>query len=366
MTAIKNFIKKETVFIIALTAAIISALFVPPSEAYLTYINKSVLILLFCLMATVAGFKKAGVLDRLSQLMLQRTKNAKTLGMVLVLICFFFSMLITNDVALITFVPLTIGLFEYNEKKLIFIVVMETVAANLGSLVTPIGNPQNLFLFSEYKMDLLSFFSVTLPLGCLGILPVILIMLCSGRGTVSIAKGEDKIKIEKTRAIVYSVLFIICLLTVLNIISDLLCLLIVVAALLVTDRGLFAKVDYMLLLTFVCFFIFTGNIARISFISDFLSQIIKGREIVLSALISQVISNVPAAVMLSSFTNDGKSLLIGTNIGGLGTLVASLASLISYKLYCERKGVQKGRYLAVFSIINFALFGVLLLIMMLF
>jgi len=272
-------------------------------------------------------------------------------------------MLITNDVALLTFVPLTIGLFSLDRgDRLIFMIVMETVAANLGSLVTPIGNPQNLYLFSAYHLDAGSFFRITLPLGgiCLLLItPITLFAMHNGR--IHVAFG-GKVSVNKRDSLKYLVLFVLCLLTVLRILNCWICLAAVLVVLLLTDRKIFGKVDYVLLLTFLCFFLFVGNIAQIPVIRESLSKIITGREMVVSALLSQGISNVPAAVMLSSFTGNVKALLLGTNIGGLGTPVASLASLISFKLYCGSANSRKGRYLAVFSVINFALLAVLLII----
>ena len=353
---VKIFIKKEMVFSIAALCAVISAFLIPPSREYMGYIDWSVLALLFCLMAVVEGLREAGVLSGLSNMLLSKTKSIKTLGLALVLLCFFLAMLITNDVALITLVPLTIGILEgQREEKIIFIVVMETVAANLGSLATPIGNPQNLFLYSHYNMDIVSFLKITIPLCLISLILIIPIMLCLTGGDINIELTDKKTEINKKRAAKFIALFIVCLFTVLNILDYRLCFFIVLVVLFFTDRGVLNKVDYMLLFTFVCFFIFVGNISNINAVSGLVSKVIKGNEWLTAALLSQVISNVPAAVMLSSFTDNAKSLIMGTNIGGLGTLVASLASLISYRIYCGHEGAKKGKYLVVFSLINFIL-----------
>ncbi len=361
MESISGFIKKEAVFVITVLCALVSAFFVPPSREYAAYLNLHVLALLFCLLAVVAGIKSTGIFERLSASLLSKTNDARSLGMLLVLLCFFLAMLITNDVALITMVPLTMDIFRNDsEKRLIFIVVMETVAANLGSLVTPVGNPQNLFLFSEYNLDIRAFFSVTLPLGLISLALIVPIMLFAPGGIIKPPKPERDSAVNKADAAIYLGLFAICLLGVFNIINCIVCLALVLAVFFLRDRTILAGIDYILLLTFVCFFIFAGNIARIGAVSALISKALAGREIIVSALFSQFISNVPAAIMLSSFTKNAGALIIGTNIGGLGTPVASLASLISYKLYCSGPNAKRGRYLLVFSIVNFALLAVML------
>ncbi len=241
-------------------------------------------------------------------------------------------------------------------------VVMETVAANLGSLVTPVGNPQNLFLFSEYNMDIGSFFSVTLPLGLVSLALIVLIMLCARGGRIEALQSEREVIIDKANALIYLALFVICLLTVFNLLDCRVCLAFVLLGFFLRDRRILASIDYLLLLTFVCFFVFAGNIARIGVVKEFISKAVEGREIMVSALFSQFISNVPAAITLSSFTDNSRALIIGTNIGGLGTIVASLASLISYKLYSFAPNAKRGRYLLIFSGVNFALLAVMLAI----
>jgi len=399
-----RFIKNETVLIIAAVCAGISTIFVPPSEGYLHYIDWSVLVLLFCLMAIVEGFKVTGVFDWLTRRLLSRTTNAKYIALLLVVLCFFLSMLVTNDVALITIVPLTIGLFTGNpvnagtcnsgstgagssgtgkavntgkaasgssgkgenrpvnyENRLIFIIVMETVAANLGSLVTPIGNPQNLYLFSVYHLDIYSFFSITLPVGAVGLVFTVLCTFCMKHETVG-ALTCGPANPDKARALVFLALFILCIFSVLRLVNYWLCLGIVLAVLLPANRNILSRIDYMLLLTFICFFVFVGNISRIEAINGFITEMLAGHEMIAAVLISQVISNVPAAVMLSSFTGNAKALIIGTNIGGLGTVVASLASLISFRFYCSGVNAKKGRYLATFSAVNFAFLAGMLII----
>ena len=366
MEHIKEFIKRETVFVIAAILTILSMFLVAPSRSYLEYINYSVLAILFCLMAVVAGFQKIGVFKALSSIILLKTNNGKTIGIIFVLVCFFTAMLVTNDVALITFVPFTISILGKDDDNLIFIIVMETIAANLGSMMTPIGNPQNLFLYSYYDLDILGFLKIMAPLGIISFALIMTIMICSKKGDLYMNVEQECISINKIQLLKYTVMFIICLLTVLHIINYIVCFVIISIVLFVSDRNLFRKIDYMLLLTFTCFFIFVGNMSSLERIRTLVSEILKDREILVSAIISQGMSNVPAAIMLAPFTDKAGKLLIGVNIGGLGTIIASMASLISYKYYAMRKNARKGKYLLVFSSLNFVLLIILLSGMFLF
>ena len=359
---IKSFIKNETVFVIATLFAVGSMFFVKPSRAYFDYIDFSVLALLFCLMAVVAGLGRIGVFDWLSFNILKKNNNTKAVSIMLVCLCFFSAMLITNDVALITFVPLTISIYKNGkEGRTIFLIVMETVAANLGSLVTPVGNPQNLFLYSFYSMNIPQFFKTTLPLGAVCFVLIMSVMLFITGETLETKSEMQTVKINRVRLAEYIILFILCILVVLKVLDYRICFAVVLSALLLTDRKALKKVDYILLLTFVSFFVFVGNIGNIDAVKETVSKLISGRELIGSVLLSQIISNVPAAVMLSSFTQKSKDLLIGVNIGGLGTVVASLASLISYKLYCETEKAQKGKYMLIFSAVNFSFLAVLII-----
>jgi Na+/H+ antiporter NhaD/arsenite permease-like protein len=360
MEQIKEFIKRETVFVIAAILTILSMFFVPPSRSYLGYINYSVLAILFCLMAVVAGFQKIGVFRALSSEILLKTKNGKTIGIIFVLVCFFTAMLVTNDVVLITFVPFTISILGEDDDNLIFIIVMETIAANLGSMMTPIGNPQNLFLYSYYGLNILGFLKIMAPLGIISFVLIIAIMICTRKSDLYVNADQECISVNKVQLLKYIMMFVICLLTVLHIINYIVCFVIISIVLIVSDRNLFRKIDYMLLLTFTCFFIFVGNMSSLERIRIFVSGILMNREILVSAIISQGISNVPAAIMLAPFTDKAAKLLIGVNIGGLGTIIASMASLISYKYYAIRKNARKGKYLVVFSLLNFALLIMLL------
>jgi Na+/H+ antiporter NhaD/arsenite permease-like protein len=226
-------------------------------------------------------------------------------------------------------------------------------------MMTPIGNPQNLFLYDEFHMTAAGFVRTMLPIGGISLVLLMAVSFILPK-TECAAPESETVSVSKMKAAVYGVLFALCLCSVLRLVPDYVCLIAAVAAALICDVKLLGKVDYALLATFVCFFVFVGNLARIGTVSDFFCDILSGREIVVAAALSQLISNVPAAVMLAGFTDNGKELLIGVNIGGLGTLVASLASLISFQIYRKSEGAQPLRYLAVFTLTSIAFLAVLL------
>lgn len=350
---VKQFLIKEIVLIIASIVAITSMFFVPPSQSYLEYIDFPVLSLLFCLMLVVAGFIKEGVFDVISAKLLNTTNDIKWISIALVLITFFSAMLVTNDVALITFVPLTIGLLEKKyPKQLAYIVVMETIAANLGSMMTPIGNPQNLYLYEHFKLQLGEFLSIVAPVGALSLLLIILPMLFRKSEIVSLGVKKSAQIHNQNHLFRYTILFLLALGTVLHFVNFGICLLSTIYVVWITDRKLFKNVDYSLLLTFVAFFLFVGNIGNMEQVRSFMEQFIRGKTFLSSVILSQIISNVPAAIMLSGFTNEVKELVLGVNIGGLGTLVASLASLISYKLYAKSENANVKKYILLFTGLN--------------
>ena len=360
---IQTFCKAQPVLLISFLAAILTMLFVPPDRSYLSYCNYTVLIQLFCLMIAVAGFRSIGVFETVTDMLLKRAGTIRKLGWILTLICFFSSMFVTNDVALLIFIPLTLLLYNQiaDEKSRILTIVLETAAANLGSMVTPFGNPQNLYLYDMYHLTVTDFFRTMLPAGVISLICLVLLGLLLPKTPCTAPPAERK-PIAKLHCTAYGALFLLCLLTVFRIIPDWCCLITAIALPLALDRGLFRKADYALLGTFVCFFVFVGNIARIDVVRDFLSRILAGREILVSALLSQGISNVPAAVMLSGFTEHGTELLLGINLGGLGTVIASLASLISFQFYRVSPHANAKRYLLTFSTVNFGMLALLLLL----
>lgn len=358
-----NLLKKDIVLSVSAVLAIISAFFVTPDAKYLSYINLPVLVLLFCLMVVVAGFKKAGAFDFLKALLSSKITSEKTMIFALCMLCFFSSALITNDVALITFVPFSIAtLKNQSNRAIIFCVVLETIAANLGSLITPIGNPQNLFLYTYYGVSIGDFFKITLPLGAVCFIMILVCLLFKKNQQLNRDEQQIIANVSKSSLLLFSALLILCILSVLKIVSCYITLAVILIFVCLTDRALLKEADFVLLITFVFFFVFAGNVSRIPVIYDFIANILKGNEVLVSALFSQVISNVPAATMLSSFTDDARSLILGTNIGGLGTIIASMASLISYRFIAKEENISKGKYLLSFTAYNVVMLLILLVL----
>ena len=358
MKAIKILLKNETVFCVSLVLAVLSALIVHPDAGYAAYPDYRTIALLFCLMIIVAGAQSLGIFAMLGHFLLKGAGSVKKLSAIMVLLCFFSSMVITNDVALITFVPFTLMIFQMGGRidMVLKLVVLETIAANLGSMATPIGNPQNLYLYS------ISGFSV--PQFAWAVLPYVGIALVMLMAAVMAGRDEPLMNVEireKTKrngkkfwgkAAVFLVLLFLCLLVVFRILPYQPVLLCVMVTVLLVDRKLYLSVDYFLLLTFLCFFVFIGNMKRIPEINEWLVTVVNGRELIAGILTSQVISNVPAAILLSGFSSDLSALLTGVNLGGLGTLIASLASLISFKFFARVYPNEKGKFLKVFTVWN--------------
>ena len=361
MNKLKKFIASETVLVIAFLAAVVSMIFVPPDSGYADYIDFPVIIMLFCLMGVVAAFRGAGVFGAITAVLLKRTSSARVIGFIMMNLCFFSSMLVTNDVALITFVPLTVGIAANTKDKsfLIRTVVIETAAANLGSMMTPIGNPQNLFLYEHFNLAAGDFVGTMLPLGVFSYLLLCLSILLIRKDKITYERAEAA-KLSPLKITVYGVLFGVCIAAVAGLISKYICLAAVVAVLLIFDRRVFKKIDYSLLATFVCFFVFVGNMGAMDSVSAFISSVMDGRELIVAALLSQIISNVPAAVMLSGFTSNAHALLAGVNIGGMGTPVASLASLISLRCYGAAENADKKKYTGFFLAYNLVFLALLL------
>lgn len=361
----RDFLKAEAVLVIAAVAAIASMAVYPLTastvDIYASYIDLRTLGLLFCLMTVVAGLGRAGLLDRIRDWLMSRVGSARGLAFILVNVVFASSMLVTNDVALITFVPLALALFMHaSARATIATVVALTVAANLGSMCTPIGNPQNIYLVSAFNMGLDDFFATVLPIGALSYLCCIALVALVPAEHLDKPMQNEASTIASGRLFLYLALFALCLACVGRMVSWELCCVAVALSCICFDHRVFAQVDYSLLATFLCFFVFVGNLKQVDAISTFLATAMAGREVLASALASQVISNVPAAIMLSGFTDNVRALLIGTNIGGLGTPIASLASLISLRIYARVPRAETGRYLLWFSLVN-----ALLLVLML-
>ena len=373
MTKLIRFIKQEAVLSVAAVLALLSAFFVPPDGAYLSYIDFRTLAILFSLMTVMAGLRQQGIFDRMGRALLALTGSTLQLVLVLVGLCFFGSMFITNDVSLLTFVPFTFVVLnslgaEAREKLILPVVCMQTIAANLGSMLTPIGNPQNLYLYGRSGMGMGAFVALMLPytLASLTLLAGWAVWLCRGGSPVRKGTGGPFLAPQQSVAadgrIIWmdAALFVVCLLAVVRVLPYPVAFGAVLAATLLADRATLGRVDYSLLLTFVAFFVFIGNLGRVEAFSDWLRQIIAGREVLVAVLASQVTSNVPAALLLSGFTQDVQALIIGTNLGGLGTLIASMASLISYRQIAREEPAGKGRYFALFTLSNLLFLAVLL------
>jgi Na+/H+ antiporter NhaD/arsenite permease-like protein len=351
--------------------AVISAFFVHPSEEYLGYIDFGSLGILWGLMVIVQGLKENGVFEQVAGSLLRKVKSPWQLSLVLVALCFISSMFITNDVALITFVPFALMILHGcgREDMMIPTVVLQTVAANLGSMLTPIGNPQNLYLYGLTGMGLGEFILILLPFSLVSaVLLVLAIFLLTPDRKKSLSSGKDSVvtsNFGSTRQIViYAVLFVVALLSVVRVLPWYVFAIIVLVTVGGMDYKILLRADYVLLLTFIGFFIFTGNMGNIGAISSFLQKVLSGREFPVAIALSQVISNVPATLMLSGFTTNYKDLLLGVNIGGLGTLIASMASLISYKTYSKEFKENSGKYLLVFTAVNVVFLIVLVLVSM--
>ena len=331
-----EFVKKECVLVIAVTLAILSSFISIPK---LSYIDFKVLILLFNLMVVVAAFKELKVLDSIAIGLLKKCNTYTSISLALVFITFISSMIVTNDVALITFVPLSIVIARKANINVLKIVIFQTLAANLGSSFTPMGNPQNLYIYSFYNLSPIDFFKITLPIVVLAVLFLVLLVFKDKKMNLSL--DLEDVKIDNKRDVyLFGGLFLIILLSVFHVIDYKVTFLITIVMVLILNKKLFSQVDYSLLITFIGFFIFVGNISTMDVVKNFMEGILNSPKstFLASVLSSQVISNVPATMLLSGFTDHFKELLLGVNIGGMGTLIASLASVISYKIYASEFG----------------------------
>lgn len=356
MQTLVQFLRSQTVLVVSAMLALVSCFFVPPSLAYVSYVDWRVLGLLFSLMAVVAGLRTAGTFRVLTEFLLRKVSSMRVIALLLVLLCFGFSMFLTNDVTLITLVPFTLLVFRQmtgSEKALVHTLVLETLAANLGSMLTPIGNPQNLYLYSQYDLSLAVFFRTMAPYTALSLVLLILLTLVMvPGGAASLSEGSSFHSFHRKTFFVYAALFLLCLLSVARVLDWRVLLVAVLAVVVLENYRLLRMVDYSLLLTFVFFFVFIGNVGSLPDVREFLENAVGGREVETGILASQIISNVPAALLLSKFTTDGTGLLVGVNLGGLGTLIASMASLITYRLYAATDRAMKGRYFGEFTLWN--------------
>lgn len=360
--------KPDTVLSIAWILAIVSAFFVHPHPGYIDYIDLRSLGILWGLMVIIQGLKENSVFEKIAGFLLSKVKNGWQLAAVLIFMCFFGSMLITNDVALITFVPFALMILHDcdREDMIIPTVVLQTVAANLGSMLTPIGNPQNLYLHGLTGMGVGEFILLLLPYSIVSavLLVISLFLMTPDRNRALNSSKRSAVTRHfgsRRQIIIYAVLFGIALLSVVRVLPWFVFAIIVLVIVGGMDYKILFRADYVLLLTFIGFFIFTGNMGNIDAISSFLQEVLSGREFPVAIALSQVISNVPATLMLSGFSTNYKDLLLGVNIGGLGTLIASMASLISYKAYSKEFKEKSGKYLLVFTAVNVAFLIVMVL-----
>ena len=366
MEKVIRFIQNEIVLWVAFVLAFVSCLFVHPDKAYIDYIDYRTLSILLCLMITMAGLQRLSVFRQIGEYLVNQMSSVRSVAFVLIFLCFFSSMWITNDVALITFVPFSIVTLSLAKRKDLFIpvIVLDTIAANLGSMLTPLGNPQNLFLYSKANMSFVSFVKLMLPYSLLSLVLLIIATFFFIKKEALEAPKNNAYKRtmhEKFLIALYLVYFLLSILVVVRFIDYRIGLLLILGFTLINDRRILRKPDYSLLFTFIFLFVFIGNMKRIPVLNEMLYQMIANKEVIVSVFLSQFISNVPAAILCSGFTNHMDRLIIGTNLGGLGTLIASMASLISFKQYGFVEGADKKRYLAVFSALNVAFLLILLL-----
>ena len=349
-----TFLRNEAVLCIAFVCACASMAATGDLSNAPGYIDWRVIILLFCLMASVAGLRSSGVMARIAQAIVAGERQKRLVCLALIMLPFFSSMLVTNDVALLTFVPIAVLALETAswQDDLIRVVVLQAIGANLGGMITPVGNPQNLFIFTTYELSTSDFFLTLAPFGALALLLLALACISFGSSRATVRLDLDDRAIDLKRFTLHAGLFALCLLAVARILPDLVLLPIVAAALFLFDRRVFAQVDYALLATFVCFFVFSGNMAHMPEMQNLLGGLMADHPMLTSLAASQVISNVPSAVLLAGFTANWHSLLIGVDLGGLGTPIASLASLIAFRLYMHTSGASGRAFMREFALAN--------------
>ena len=358
-----NLIKSELVLCVAIVLAVITCFFVPIDKEYLGYFDWNTLILLFCMLAVVAGLKSTNIFEVMSRKIIRLFHTRRGVIYALVLGTFFFDMIVANDMSLITFLPLTYLVLHStkNDKYLAFTFIMQTIAANMGGMITPYGNPQNLYLYSHYNIPTIEFFGILLFQSLT--VAVLLYICCSFIQNEKLKlRKNSKIVVAKNKLYIYTFLFCLVILGIFRILPNMLILAIVIITIAITDINRFKKVDYGLLATFGVFFIFSGNIARIQIVKEFISNIVVKNTLLAGIVSCQFISNVPTAIFLSKFTTNYRELLISVNIGSLGILISSLASLITLKEFLKHQPKGFWNYLVKFTIFNTMFLAILLLI----
>ncbi len=360
---IMSFVKANAVLCIAVFAAAVTSVVVPPDSQYISYFDFKTLTCLFCTLACICALRNLKFFVTLARRIIVLCKNSRLCVLTLVYITFIGSMFLANDMALLTFLPLGYMVLSSckKEKYMAFTFVMQNIAANLGGMLTPFGNPQNLFIYSKFNIPTGEFVSImALPFT----VAIAIITLCC---LVFVKKeplllADEEVTINKKRAAAYLALFALSVIIVFRIIPYYIGLAVVLGALIFLDRDALKKVDYPLLLTFCAFFVFSGNMARIEGVRIIFEWLLEKNTLIFSALSCQVISNVPSAVLLSSFTDNYRELLLGVNIGGAGTLIASLASLITFREFTKHYPKDTKKYIGIFSAFNFGMLAILLVV----
>ncbi|MBQ2769322.1 MAG: citrate transporter [Clostridia bacterium] len=352
---IGNFIKTNAVLTIALLAALITSIIVPPDKEYLGYLDYKTLTCLFCTLAVICALRNIRFFSVLAAKIVRLFKTTRSTILALVYITFLGSMLIANDMALLTFLPLGYYVLTSTgkQKYMAFTFIMQNIAANLGGMLTPFGNPQNLYLFNRFSIPTGDFITTMLPPFCIAVALITLCCLFVKKEPLQL-ETEEKTALPKARTAVYGVLFALSITLVFNLLPFWVGLIVIPLCLLFLDRKALKDVDYGLLFTFVAFFIFAGNMARIDAVQRLFSSLMNANPLLVSALSCQAISNVPSAILLSQFTSDWQALLVGVNVGGVGTLISSLASLITFRQYTKYNPKKAGSYILLFSAFNFA------------
>ncbi len=357
------FIKHNAVFCITAVLAIITCFIIPPDSKYIEYFDFKTLTCLFCTLAVVCALKNIKFFTILARSIVRKSGTLRAAITTIIFITFFGSMLIANDMALLTFLPLGYYVLEATDKKewMAYTFILQNIAANLGGMLTPFGNPQNLYLYTEFNIPTHEFVKIMfIPFAAATAMILICCLFISKERIVLVSETGEHI--PKMRASLYMILFALSIVIVFRVIPYWLGLIVIFIGLMIADRKAIAKVDYSLLGTFACMFVFAGNMSRIDFIRNILSSLLEQNTLIFSALSCQVISNVPSAVLLSQFTNNYADLLHGVNIGGTGTLIASLASLITFREYTSHNPGKTGYYVGMFSLFNFVFLVILLFI----
>ena len=356
------FIKKNAVLCVAIVAAFLTSCIVPPDKTYLTYFDWKTLTCLFCVLAVVCAFKNIRFFFVLAQKIVLLFKTARSCVLALAYVTFIGSMLIANDMALITFLPLGYLVLSTTgkQKYMAFTFIMQNIAANLGGMLTPFGNPQNLYLYTKFNIPTGEFTMIMLPPFLISIALLTLCCLIFVKKD-ALEMENEKVTLPLRRTLIYCALFALSIVIVFRVIPFWIGLIVIPIALLFLDRKALKDVDYGLLFTFVAFFIFAGNMARIPAVQNVFAKLLEKNTLLVSIFSCQIISNVPFAILLSQFTSNYSALLLGVNIGGVGTLISSLASLITFREYTAHNPKKAGKYLALFSAFNFAFLIILTL-----